>query len=123
MRSGAGRLRWLVGGPGCFDQRGLSSVRLARFKTRRPSVLRIFFSRCSDCRTLIGRGTCDSMRPISAADAITPAFRRMGDLLWRPFRFGTFMKVSFVAMVAEMGCISFAVQMPLQALMVVGQAL
>ena len=63
------------------------------------------------------------MRPISAADAITPAFRRMGDLLLRPFRVGTFLKVSFVAMLAEVGCISFAVQMPLQALMVVGQAL
>jgi hypothetical protein len=45
----------------------------------------------------------------------------MSDILWRPFRLGTFLKISFIAMLAEVGCISFAVQVPLQVLMSVGQ--
>jgi hypothetical protein len=41
------------------------------------------------------------MRPLSAADAITPAIQRMRNLLFRPFVFTTFLKLSFVAVLTE----------------------
>ncbi|MDR3741631.1 MAG: hypothetical protein P4L40_21645 [Terracidiphilus sp.] len=41
------------------------------------------------------------MRPISAADAIAPAVLRMRDLLFRPFVFTTFLKLSFIAVLTE----------------------
>jgi hypothetical protein len=41
------------------------------------------------------------MRPISAADAIAPAVQRMRDLLFRPFRLTTFLKLSFIAVLTE----------------------
>ncbi len=41
------------------------------------------------------------MRPISAADAIAPAVVRMRNLLFRPFVFTTFVKLSVVAMLTE----------------------
>src|ERR1700742_988471 len=38
---------------------------------------------------------------ISAADAVSPAIRRTGDFLFRPFRWGTFLKLGLVAMITE----------------------
>jgi hypothetical protein len=43
------------------------------------------------------------MRPLSAFEAISPALERTKDVLARPFRFGTFLKIAAVAFFAEMG--------------------
>jgi hypothetical protein len=43
------------------------------------------------------------MRPLSASEAIGPALERTQDLLTRPFRFKTFLKIAAVAFFAEMG--------------------
>ena len=43
------------------------------------------------------------MRPLSAAECIAPAMGRTRDLLGRPFRLGTFLKIAAVAFFAEMG--------------------
>jgi hypothetical protein len=43
------------------------------------------------------------MRPLSASEAIGPALNRTADLLFRPFRFRTFLKIAAVAFFAEMG--------------------
>ena len=63
------------------------------------------------------------MRPVSAADAISPAFTRTRELLLQPFRPGRFFKIMIVAALAEVGCISAAVQTPLQVVMMFGQAM
>jgi hypothetical protein len=62
------------------------------------------------------------MKPISAADAVSPAFTRMRDVLARPFRLGTFLKIALVAMLAEIGCISASVQLPIQGVMLLSSA-
>jgi hypothetical protein len=41
------------------------------------------------------------MRAISAADAISPAIQRTRDFLFRPFKWGTFLKLSLVALITE----------------------
>jgi hypothetical protein len=41
------------------------------------------------------------MRAISAADAISPAVERTKTLLFRPFRWGTFLKLGLVALITE----------------------
>lgn len=41
------------------------------------------------------------MRAISAADAISPAIQRTRDFLFRPFHWGTFLKLSLVALITE----------------------
>ena len=41
------------------------------------------------------------MRPISAADAVAPAVLRMRNLLFRPFVFTTFLKLSLIAVLTE----------------------
>jgi len=43
------------------------------------------------------------MRPLSAFEAISPALVRTKDVLARPFRLGTFLKIAAVAFFAEMG--------------------
>ncbi|MGP8259311.1 MAG: hypothetical protein ACLQM6_05095 [Acidobacteriaceae bacterium] len=43
------------------------------------------------------------MRPLSATEAIGPALERTKDVLARPFRLGTFLKIAAVAFFAEMG--------------------
>ncbi len=43
------------------------------------------------------------MRPLSAIDAIGPAFGRAKDVLARPFQLRTFLKIAAVAFFAEMG--------------------
>lgn len=43
------------------------------------------------------------MRPLSASEAIGPALERTRDVLGRPFRFGTFLKIAAVAFFAEIG--------------------
>ena len=43
------------------------------------------------------------MRPLSATEAIGPALERTKDVLARPFRMGTFLKIAAVAFFAEMG--------------------
>jgi hypothetical protein len=43
------------------------------------------------------------MRPLSASEAIGPALERTRDLLFRPFRLRTFLKIAAVAFFAEMG--------------------
>lgn len=47
--------------------------------------------------------SCTIMRPLSATEAISPAIRRTTDLLARPFRLGTFLKIAFIACLAEFG--------------------
>jgi hypothetical protein len=47
------------------------------------------------------------MRPLSAIDAIGPAFGRTKDVLARPFRLRTFLKIAAVAFFAEMGGFNF----------------
>lgn len=41
------------------------------------------------------------MYAISAADALSPAIRRTRDFLFRPFRWGTFLKLCLVALITE----------------------
>ena len=41
------------------------------------------------------------MRAISAADAVSPAIQRTREFLFRPFTWGTYLKLSLVAMVTE----------------------
>ena len=43
------------------------------------------------------------MRPLSAAECISPAMGRTRDLMGRPFRLGTFLKIAAVAFFAVMG--------------------
>lgn len=43
------------------------------------------------------------MRPLSATEAITPAIQRTRDVLARPFRLGTYLKIAAVAFFAELG--------------------
>ncbi|MGD0797352.1 MAG: hypothetical protein ABR910_06480 [Acidobacteriaceae bacterium] len=43
------------------------------------------------------------MRPLSASECISPAIERTRDLLFRPFRWGTFFKLCAVAFFAEIG--------------------
>jgi len=43
------------------------------------------------------------MRPLSASEAIGPALERTRDVLARPFRFGTFLKIAAVAFFAQIG--------------------
>lgn len=43
------------------------------------------------------------MRPLSASDCITPAIERTKSLLFRPFQWGTFLKLTAVAFFAEIG--------------------
>jgi hypothetical protein len=44
-----------------------------------------------------------TMRPLSATEAIGPAIERTRDLLTRPFRWRTFLKIAAVAFFAELG--------------------
>lgn len=44
-----------------------------------------------------------AMRPLSATEAISPAIERTTQLLGRPFRLGTFLKIAAVAFFAELG--------------------
>jgi len=44
-----------------------------------------------------------TMRPLSASEAIGPALERTRDVLARPFRLGTFLKLAAVAFFAEIG--------------------
>ena len=41
------------------------------------------------------------MRVLSAADSVSPAIQRTRDLLFRPFRWGTYLKLGLVAIVTE----------------------
>jgi hypothetical protein len=41
------------------------------------------------------------MLPISAADAVTPAIQRTRDFLFRPFTWGTYLKLGLVAIITE----------------------
>ena len=43
----------------------------------------------------------DPLRPISAADAVSPAIERTRDFLFRPFSWGTYLKLGLVAIVTE----------------------
>jgi hypothetical protein len=43
------------------------------------------------------------MRPLSATECISPAIERTRDVLGRPFRWGTFLKIAAVAFFAELG--------------------
>lgn len=56
------------------------------------------------------------MKPISAIDAISPAFTRMRQVLASPFRLGTFLKIALAASFAEVGAITVSVQLPVQVL-------
>src|ERR1035441_4972654 len=46
---------------------------------------------------------CPAMRPLSASEAIGPALERTKDVLTRPFRWQTFLKLAAVAFFAEVG--------------------
>jgi hypothetical protein len=52
------------------------------------------------------------MRPLSASEAIGPALERTQDLLTRPFRFKTFLKIALVACFAELGGPNFNSSFP-----------
>src|SRR6476469_8539272 len=43
------------------------------------------------------------MRPLSATECISPAIQRAKDLLARPFRVGTYLKLTALAFFAELG--------------------
>src|SRR5271166_1547432 len=47
------------------------------------------------------------MRPLSSSAAIAPAFRRMLQLLFRPFAWGVFLRVTLAATVAESVVVNF----------------
>ena len=47
------------------------------------------------------------MRPLSATEAISPAIRRTWDVLARPFRLRTYLKIAAVAFLAELGGANF----------------
>ena len=53
-------------------------------------------------------------RPISAADAIAPAFRRARSILAVPFRLGFFLKICFFAALTESGFFSAVFSYPVQ---------
>jgi hypothetical protein len=52
------------------------------------------------------------MRPLSATEAISPAIERTRDILSRPFRWGTFLKIAAVAFFAELGGSGFNFSVP-----------
>lgn len=58
-----------------------------------------------DLRSFRGRlgspGKVTEMRAISAADAISPAVQRTREFLFRPFSWGTFLKLGLVALITE----------------------
>ncbi len=57
------------------------------------------------------------MQPISAIDAVSPAFARMRQVLASPpFRLGTFLKIALITTFAELGAITVSVQLPVQAI-------
>lgn len=47
------------------------------------------------------------MRPLSASEAISPALERTKDVLARPFRLGTYLKLAALACLAELGGLNF----------------
>ncbi len=48
-----------------------------------------------------------AMRPLSATEAISPAIERTRDLLARPFRLGTYLKICLVACLGGIGSFNF----------------
>jgi hypothetical protein len=52
------------------------------------------------------------MRPLSASECITPAIERTKSLLFRPFQWRTFLKLTVVAFFAEIGSGSFSFSSP-----------
>jgi hypothetical protein len=67
--------------------------RLGRLARRKPrdSIISVVLS------------SYPAMRPLSATECISPALQRTRDVLWRPFRLGTFLKLAAVAFFAELG--------------------
>ena len=61
-------------------------------------------------------------RPISAADAIAPAFRRARTILGVPFRLGFFLKICFFAALTESGFFSAVFSYPIQGASAASQA-
>ncbi len=61
------------------------------------------------------------MKPLTAFEALHPAYRRILVVLGKPFGLGTFLKVSLIAALAEIGCLSLAVSLPMQVVQVVAQ--
>src|SRR5579863_8455330 len=47
------------------------------------------------------------MRAISAVDSVSPAIQRTREFLFRPFRWGTFLKLGLVAIITEGACSNF----------------
>jgi hypothetical protein len=61
-------------------------------------------------------------RPISAADAIAPAFRRARSILGVPFRLGFFLKICFFAALTESGFFTASFSYPIQGASAASQA-
>lgn len=55
------------------------------------------------------------VKPISAVDAIAPAFRRTRSILAAPFRLGFFLKICFFVALAESGFVSASFSYPVEA--------
>ncbi|HVJ08305.1 MAG TPA: hypothetical protein VM554_07960 [Acidisarcina sp.] len=54
------------------------------------------------------------LKPISAVDALVPAFRRTRSILAAPFRLGFFLKICFFVALAESGFLSAAISYPVR---------
>jgi hypothetical protein len=61
------------------------------------------------------------MKPLNAFEALGPAYRRTITVLGQPFGLGTFLKITLVAALAEIGCMSLAVSLPIQVVQLVAQ--
>ncbi len=59
-------------------------------------------------------GYSDLQRPVSATDAIGPAFRRVRSILAEPFRLGFFLKMCLIFALAEAGFVSASFSYPIQ---------
>ena len=59
-------------------------------------------------------GYSDLQRPVSATDAIGPAFRRVRSVLAEPFRLGFFLKMCLIFALAEAGFVSASFSYPIQ---------
>ncbi len=59
-------------------------------------------------------GYAAPLEPISAVDALAPAFRRTRSILAAPFRLGIFLKICFFVALAESGFLSAAISYPIQ---------
>ncbi len=59
-------------------------------------------------------GFSDPQQPVSATDAIGPAFRRVRRVLAEPFRLGFFLKLCLIFALAEAGFVSASFSYPIQ---------